>query len=143
MIIGGLSLALLAAAFAGFVTSSVGTGRHGFDSISALNAIFPDEQLCPTFTTTMNDLYNCLSNQQTCTTNAKTAALDTNNDGELSDAEILATFTAMSCLTSVPSANKYARAIITEVKQLSDLSDCDAVQTAITTAHLCCGCTKH
>ena len=137
VIIGGLSLLLLGGnAFAGFVTSSVGTGAAtDLTASQPLNAIFPDgDSSAPTFTTTMNDLYNCLSNQQTCTTNAKTAALDTNNDGELSDAEILATFTAMSCLTSVPSANKYARAIVTEVKQLSDLSDCDAVQTAITTA---------
>lgn len=135
--VGGLALLLVAGnAFAGFVTSSVGTGvATDLAAAQPLDEIFPvGDTTAPSFTTTMNDLYSCLSNQQTCATNAKTAALDTDNDGELSDAEILATFTAMSCLTSVPSGTKYARAIITEVKQLSDLSDCDAVQTAITTA---------
>ncbi|MGC6527258.1 MAG: hypothetical protein ACON45_04210 [Paracoccaceae bacterium] len=128
-------LAIAGNAFAGFVTSSVGTGGvTSLTSAQPLNAIFPPgDNTAPTFATTITDLNTCLSNQQPCVPNQKTAALDTDNNGNLTNAEIMAAFSAMSCLTSVPSAN-YARAVINEIQGFSDLSDCSAIQTAINTA---------
>ena len=61
----------------------------------------------------------------------RTAALDMDNDGNLTASEILSVFKRMSCLSGVPSDDKYARAVITEVRQLSDLSDCASVQEYI------------
>ena len=83
----------------------------------------------------MSALYTCLVNSQTCSANQRTAAIDTNNDGVLSNAEILAALSAMSCLSSVPTEDKYARAVITEIRSLSDLSNCSAVQTKINNAN--------
>ena len=123
-------------ALAAFVTSTVGTGSAvdptatpGIDSV-----FLPSDSSVPTFADTMTALNACLSNSQPCTANQKTAALDADNDGVLSNAEILAAFSNMACLSGVPAEEKYARAVIAEVSLLSDLSDCAAVQTAITTA---------
>lgn len=123
-------------ALAGFVTSTVGTGSAADPTATpGIDSVFlPGDSTAPTFADTMNALHSCLSNSQTCTVNQKTAALDADNDGVLSNTEILTAFTNMSCLSGVPAEAEYARAVITEVRQLSDLSDCAAVQTAISTA---------
>ena len=126
-------------ALAGFVNSTVGTGS-AVDPTAApgIDSVFiPGDTSAPTFADTMNSLYSCLSTNQSCAANQRTAALDLDNDGSLTASEILSAFTRMSCLSGVPSDDKYARAVITEVRQLSDLSDCAAVQNAITTANGC------
>ena len=138
LVAGGIGLVLMAGnALASFVTSSVGTGSAvSATATPALDQVFsPNDNAAPTFADTMNALYNCLVNSQTCNANQRTAAIDMNNDGVLSNAEILAALSAMSCLSSVPTQDKYARAVITEIRALSDLSDCSAVQTKINNAN--------
>ena len=138
LVAGGIGLVLMAGnALASFVTSSVGTGSAvSATATPALDQVFsPNDNAAPTFADTMNALYSCLVNSQTCNANQRTAAIDMNNDGVLSNAEILAALSAMSCLSSVPTQDKYARAVITEIRALSDLSDCSAVQTKINNAN--------
>ena len=135
---GGLGLVLMAGnALAAFVTSNVGTGSAVDPTATpALDQVFsPNDNAAPTFADTMSALYTCLVNNQTCNANQRTAAIDTDNNGVLSNAEILAALSAMSCLSSVPTQDKYARAVITEIRSLSDLSDCSAVQTKINNAN--------
>ena len=137
-----IGLAILAtaltgtAALAGFVTSSVGGGAAtNANAAPALSDIFTvGDTSAPTLATTLAALNTCLVNNTTCATNQKTAALDTDGDGVLSQAEILQTFQNMSCLSGVPTQDKYARAVIMEVNTLGSIDDCTALQTAITTA---------
>lgn len=137
LVAGGVGAVLIAgSALAGFVTSTVGTGSAvnptGTPSIDMV--FLPGDSTAPTFADTMTALNSCLSTNQTCAAYQKTAALDADNDGVLSASEILAALSSMSCLSGVPTAAQYARAVIAEVSQLSDLSNCATVQTAITTA---------
>ena len=102
---GGLGLVLMASnALAAFVTSNVGTGSAVDPTATpALDQVFsPNDNAAPTFADTMSALYTCFVNNQTCNANQRTAAIDTDNNGVLSNAEILAALSAMSCLSSVP-----------------------------------------
>ena len=98
---GGLGLVLMAGnALAAFVTSNVGTGSVDPTATPALDQVFsPNDNAAPTFADTMSALYTCLVNNQTCNANQRTAAIDTDNNGVLSNAEILAALSAMSCLS--------------------------------------------
>ena len=93
LIAGGIGLILMGGnALAAFVTSTVGTGSAIDPTATpALDQVFsPNDNAAPTFADTMSALYTCLVNSQTCSANQRTAAIDTNNDGVLSNAEILA-----------------------------------------------------
>jgi hypothetical protein len=107
LVAGGVGAVLIAgSALAGFVTSTVGTGSAvnptGTPSIDMV--FLPGDSTAPTFADTMTALNSCLSTNQTCAANQKTAALDADNDGVLSASEILAAFSSMSCLSGVPTA---------------------------------------